>query len=290
MRQRTVLILGSSGQLGGELRRVFGARSQWNVRALSHEDIELTDAPAVHTLLRNVQPWAVVNCAAYNGVEAAETNPAAAFAINTSGVASLAHECRALDCLLVHFSTDYVFDGYTDRPYVEADPPAPLNIYGLSKLAGEQAVRLLHPRHCLVRTCGLYGRTRSPNAKLNFVEAILLTAGRGKPLEVRSDLVCTPTSASELAEVVAQLVEREMVGTFNVTNTGWCSWYQFAQEILLQEAISRQVVPVPTAVEGARRPRWSVLSAAKLEASGVRLLSPWQEALADYLRHRKHGF
>lgn len=242
----------------------------------------------MRALLHEIRPWAVVNCAAFNGVDAAEMNPAAAFALNTSSPAWLAHECRELDSLLVHFSTDYVFDGASDRAYLESDPACPLNIYGLSKFAGEQAVRVLHPRHCLVRTCGLYGHSRNPNAKLNFVEAILQSAARDTRIEVRSDLVCTPTAASEVAEVVGQLIDREVVGVFHVTNSGWCSWYEFAQEILSLAGISREVFPV-TSDTGTRRPHWSVLSSAKLGASGIHPPSDWKDALANYFRQRENG-
>lgn len=269
------------------MRRVLSADPQWDVRALSHEDVDITAEGSVHALLQDVSPLVVVNCAAYNGVESAETHPGEAFAVNTSAVASLALACRAINCLLVHFSTDYVHDGAIERPYCESDTPCPLNIYGLSKLAGEQAVRLLQPRHCIIRTCGLYGRSRSPRGKLNFVEKILQMAERQESLEVRSDLVCTPTSASELAGTVGQLIERETVGTFNITNAGSCSWYEFARAILEEEGISGHLRAVSISSEGARRPRWSVLSGAKLESIGVRPLSPWRAAVADYLRQRR---
>ncbi len=280
-----ILILGSTGQLGGELVATLGKLEKWKVHALSHGDLELCDAAAVSSAVERLRPGFVINATAWNHVDAAETDPAPAFALNTVAVASLARICREAGALLVHFSTDYVFDGKAQRPYEETDLPSPVNLYGLSKLAGEEAIRLLASRHCIVRTCGLYGRFRSRQAKRNFVDAILERAAGDQPLQVRTDLTCTPTSASELAGVVCQLLKGGAVGTFHATNRGHCTWHEFACEILRQRGIRREVLPVASepGPGGASRPAWSVLSGDKLAASGIPAMSPWQEGLAAYL-------
>lgn len=282
-----ILILGATGQLGTELMRVCGARAGWTVKGLSHADLEVTDQQALHAAMEPFHPQAVINCTGYNQVEAAEKDPFPAFATNTAAVANLARACREMDCLLVHFSSDYVFDGKLDRPYLEDDPAHPLSIYGLSKLSGEQAVRLLQPRHCILRTCGIYGHARSPGGKLNFVETILGKARRGEPLMVRDDLVCTPTSASELADAVGPLLEREALGTFHATNTGSCSWFEFSREVLRLAGVTRAVEPlkVSSTPRLAGRPRNSVLGTEKLASRGVKM-SSWRVALATYILGR----
>jgi dTDP-4-dehydrorhamnose reductase len=282
-----ILILGATGQLGSELMRVCGARAGWNAKGLSHADLEVTDPRALHAVMESFRPQALINCTAYNQVEAAENDPLPAFATNTAAVANLAQACREMDCLLVHFSSDYVFDGKLDRPYREDDPAHPLSIYGLSKLSGEQAVRVLLPRHCILRTCGIYGHARSPGGKLNFVETILGKARRGEPLMVRDDLVCTPTSAWELADAVGQLLEGEAVGTYHATNAGSCTWLEFSQEILRLAGVTRAVDPlqVSSTPRLAGRPRNSVLATEKLASLGVKM-SSWRVALADYILRR----
>ena len=289
MKEKVIFIFGSTGQLGNELIQACATRSQWKIRPWSHPELDVTDAARLRDAIEGDRPWAVINCTAYNQVEAAQDEPQSAFAINAGAPASLARICQRLDIFLVHFSTDYVFDGKSNRPYREDDPPNPLNVYGLSKFAGEQAVRLQHPRHCIVRTCGLYGPNRSRSSKRNFVDAILEKARRNEPIEVRNDLMLSPTYAPELAEAACQLIEREEVGTFHATNTGQCSWHEFACEILKQEGIQREVVPItgPLTPNATPRPRYVVFDTSKLVRLGIRCLSSWQTTLGHYLARRK---
>ncbi len=285
MAKRRFLVLGATGQLGGALCELAAKQPYWEVRGLSHADLEIRDATAVRGAIAAFRPWVVLNATAWNHVEAAEADPGSAFSVNAAAVAVLARVCRETHAFFVHFSTDYVFDGRLARPYREDDSTGPVNLYGLSKLAGEEAIRLITPRHCIFRTCGLYGGRRSPRAKPNFVEAILARAARGEPLKVRSDLVCTPTSAPELAEKVLQALQMELVGTFHATNRGHCTWHEFAAEIVRSRGLRAEVTPIAGDEnrEGARRPAWSVLDPAALAAAGVRPMSPWQEALAAHL-------
>lgn len=286
MSDRVIVILGASGQLGSELAGILS--KDWTVKAYTHQNVEITDTSAVERLIGSERPFAVINCAAYNQVEGAESDPVAAFAINGIAPESLARACRRFDSLLVHFSSDYVFDGELGRPYTEEDVPAPLNVYGRSKLAGEEAIRLLHPRHLIFRVTGLYGRHRSPRGKPNFVESIIAKAKVASTLSVHSDLVCTPTSARQAAISVSQTLEREAIGTFHLTNSGSCSWFEFANEIVRQSSLPCEIVPVPHSSGGglALRPQYTAMSNAKLHAAGVRPLPAWQAAVSEYLRSR----
>ena len=286
MADRILMVLGAAGQLGAEL--VLSARGSWRVRPFTRADLDITDADAVRAAIKAVGPEAVVNATAYNHVEACETDPSPAFATNTAAAASLGLACRDAGCHLVHFSTDYVFDGRADRPYREDDPPHPINLYGLSKLAGEWALQLAGVRACILRTCGLYGHHRSPTAKKNFVDQIAEQARADAPIRVRADLVCTPTSAKGLARLALEVLERQLTGIFHATNQGSCSWHEFAVEILRQIGVSREIEslrPSP-APDKARRPAYSVLDSSALQRAGVPPLPHWRDALADYLARK----
>ncbi len=283
MPDRTLMILGAAGQLGAEV--AIAARDSWQVRPFTRADLDIADATAVRAAIAATRPDAVVNAAAYNHVEACESDPAPAFAINCTAVAALGLACRDIGCHLVHFSTDYVFDGLSDRPYREDDPAHPINLYGLSKLAGEWALQLTGARACILRTCGLYGHHRSPSAKKNFVDQIIDQARAAAPLRVRADLTCTPTSAADLARATLQILDRGLTGTFHATNAGHCTWHEFATEILRLIGLPRDIEPLhPERATGkARRPKLSALDTSKLLRDTV-ALPPWKQALSAYLR------
>jgi dTDP-4-dehydrorhamnose reductase len=265
------IVLGAAGQLGRDLcPRLPGV-----VLPLTRADVDLTDAAALRELLTEVRPDAVVNCAAYNFVDRAESEPEAAFAVNTWAVRELARICRDLDCVLVQFSTDYVFGLDENRriPWRESDAPGPVSVYGLSKLAGEHLVRSLCPRHLVLRTCGLYGIRGSGGKGGNFVETMLRLGGQGKPLRVVDDQVCTPSYTVDVATAVAALLETKRYGLFHLTSAGSCSWY---------------LTPIRSAEYNAAalRPSFSVLDNASLLAAGVPPGRRWREALAAYLEER----
>lgn len=287
MRKRKIVLLGASGQLGGELSGRLCRRSDVELTPLSHHDVELSDAGALAEVFSGLRPWAFINCAAYNLVDGAESDPGTAFALNTSALVPLAALCRDARCLLVHFSTDYVFAGSRKKPYPEDAPACPLNVYGLSKHAGESLLRLLHPRVCIVRTCGVYGRHRSPRGKVNFVDSILAQARSGIIPKVLDNLVCTPTSAADLAEAVERLVDLEAVGTFHATNSGSCSWHEFASEALSSAGLDCRPTAVPFARGAGRadRPKYTVLSNSKLHSTLDRPMASWQDAVARYVRY-----
>jgi len=286
-KQKKYIVLGSTGQLGHDLC----PRLPGQVVGLTRADIDLTRTDAVRGMLDRLRPDAVINCAAYNYVDRAESELSAAFQVNAYAVRELALACRDLGCTLVHFSTDYVYglDAGRLEPYLESDRPGPVNVYGVSKLSGEFLVRANCPRHFIIRTCGLYGVWGSGGKGGNFVETMLRLAGEGKLLRVVDDQVCTPSYTVDIADAVACLVQTEHYGLYHVTNAGSCSWYQFAGEIIGQAGMKKDITPITSEEFGAaaRRPSFSVLSNMAYETLGFTPLRPWQEALAAYLRERR---
>jgi dTDP-4-dehydrorhamnose reductase len=279
-------VLGAAGQLGRDLC----PRLSGEVVALTRERADLTRPETVRAALTELRPDVVINCAAYNFVDRAESEPDAAFAVNAWGVRHLAHVCRDLDCALVHFSTDYVFGLEEARatPYGETDAPGPVSVYGLTKLAGEYLVRALCPKHFVIRTCGLYGVWGSGGKGGNFVETMLRVAGQGKPLQVVADQTCTPSYTVDVATATAALLETGRFGLYHLTNAEACSWYEFARRIFVLTGIYADLAPITSREYGAaaRRPRYSVLAAEGIAALSLPRLRPWQEALAAYLRER----
>jgi dTDP-4-dehydrorhamnose reductase len=261
-----------------------------SVTPLTRGQADLTRPETLRSALTELRPDVVLNCAAYNFVDRAESEPDAAFAVNAWGVRDLARICSELGCTLVHFSTDYVFGLESARrtPYLESDAPGPLNAYGLSKLSGEYLVRAECPQHFIIRTCGLYGVWGSGGKGGNFVETMLRVAGQGKPLRVVDDQICTPTSTADLAAATVALLETGRYGLYHLTNTGSCSWYEFAREIFQRAGVSADLTPIASREYGtpARRGAYSVLSPSNYTALQLPPLRSWQEALAAYLQER----
>ncbi|MBI1831600.1 MAG: dTDP-4-dehydrorhamnose reductase [Planctomycetes bacterium] len=276
-----IVILGAAGQLGRQLVRCL----RGDVIALSHADTDLREPDRIRDLVKKIRPDAVVNAAAYTQVDRAQSEPAGAFAVNAHGVRDLAAICRDLDCTLLHFSSDYVFgqDASRTMPYRETDAPGPINVYGASKLAGEEFVRAICPRHFIVRTCGLYG----PQSN-NFVETMLRKAAEGGVIRVVADQTCTPTSALDLAEAAHALLESQAFGLYHVTNAGSCTWHEFAGAIfeIAKKNVPLEAITSAQHVAAARRPRYSVLCNHSWAERGFALLRPWREAIEYFLTMR----
>jgi dTDP-4-dehydrorhamnose reductase len=276
-------VLGANGQLGRDLC----VRLSGQVAPLTREQADLTQPESVRQVLAELRPEVLINCAAFNFVDRAETEPAAAFAVNTTGVRDLAVVCQELGCTLVHFSTDYVFglDEGRRTPYVESDAPGPLNVYGASKLAGEYLLRSCCPKHFIIRTCGLYGAGGSGGKGGNFVTTMLRLAAAGKPLRVVADQVCTPTYTIDLANAVAALLPTDHYGLYHITNTQACSWYEFARAIFDLAGLRADLTPITSAdyAAAARRPAYSVLTTDGYDRLNLFPLRSWTEALPAYL-------
>src|SRR5579872_586096 len=239
-----ILLIGALGQLGTDLQKVLTGHETIPV---DKEEIDVCDAAQVDAMVDSLQPGLLLNCSAFNRVDEAEDRPEAAFAVNTFAVRSLALAARRRNAPLVHFSSDYVFDGPERRPYVESDLPSPKSMYGVSKLAGEQMVQAIWPKHFLIRTCGLYGYTGSRDKGTNFVEAMIRLAGQGSPVRVVSDQVCTPTSTMDLACAVTQLIRTDAYGLYHLTSGGDCTWYEFAKAIFEIAGLNPELQSVKTA-------------------------------------------
>jgi dTDP-4-dehydrorhamnose reductase len=279
-------LIGAAGQLGRDLQ----PRLPGEVVAWTREHADLTRPAELRAALEGLRPDVVVNCAAYNLVDRAESDPGAAFAVNAWGVRDLALICRDLGCVLVHFSTDYVFglDEARREPCGETDAPGPVSVYGLSKLAGEYVVRAICPRHFVIRTCGLYGVWGTGGKGGNFVETMLRRAAEGKPLRVVADQTCTPTYTADLAGAVAALTAMDRYGLYHLTSSGSCSWHEFAGAVFEAAGVKADLTPITSREFGApaRRPAYSVLSTAAYQRLGLPPMRPWREALAAYLAER----
>lgn len=285
-----IAVLGAAGQLGRDLCPRLAAFG--DVVPLSRAEIDLARPDTVAPAVEAIRPDVFVNCAAYNLVDKAETDPEAAHAVNAKGVEALAAACAHTWAKLIHFSTDYVFGADATRatPYAETDTPGPVSVYGESKLLGEGAALAASANNLVIRTCGLYGVCGSGGKGGNFVETMLRVAGQGKPLRVVADQRCTPSYTADLADATVQLLGRGAGGLFHVVNGGDCSWHEFAAQIFRQSGLAADLTPITSAEFGAaaKRPPYSVLSTAKLVAHDIPAPRHWSEALAAYLAERRN--
>jgi dTDP-4-dehydrorhamnose reductase len=279
-----ILILGARGMLGVDLT-ALGARSGHDVMGYDLPEVDIAGNPAGLDALRGAD-W-VVNCAAYTDVDRAESEEAAAAAVNGRGAGNVAAWCARRGTPLVHLSTDYVFDGTSARPYREDDPVRPLNAYGRGKLAGEEAVRAAGARGLIVRTQSLYGlRGRS------FARAIRERLERDTaPVKVVTDQVSSPTYTVHLAEAILRLMKTGREGIVHVSATGGCSWYDFACAIAERAGARGRIVPVTSAEfpRPARRPAYSVLDTARYASWTGHKMPTWAEGLNAYFEELEAG-
>ena len=265
--------------LGRDVVRAAEAANH-EVVPLARPELDLLDARAVRSALGRERPHAVINCGAWTDVDGAEADEPAATRLNGEAAGNLADAAAEVDAVVVHPSTDYVFDGTASRPYVESDPTSPINAYGRSKLAGEHAVAEANPRHFVVRTSWLFGA-----GGRNFVETMLGLAESGGPVLVVRDQVGCPTYTGHLAEALVRLIDGESYGLHHIAGGGECSWFEFANEIFARAGTETRAMSC-TSDEFPRpapRPAYSVL---RTERDYGLELPPWQDGLASYLAER----
>jgi dTDP-4-dehydrorhamnose reductase len=282
-----VLLIGANGQLGSDLKKVFAAAGD-EVVALTHAQMDVCNPEQVAAVVADVRPQAVLNTAAFHKVEECEKKPELAFQVNGSAAMNLAQVCQKAGATLVHFSTDYVFGGYSrNTPFEETDRPAPQNVYGISKLAGEYLIASNTDRYLVVRVCGLYGIAGSSGKGGNFVENMLKKALAGEAVRVVEDQVLTPTYTVDLAKAVRQLIQTEKFGLYHLSSEGQCSWYEFTRHIFECAGLKANLTGCKTGdfPSPVKRPAYSVLSKAKLRGVGLSIPS-WQDALPRYLKER----
>jgi len=279
-----VAVIGANGQLGSDICEVFSQKH--DVIGLNHEDIEITDIDGCRDVIVSVKPDVVINTAAYHNVIQCEENETLSFQVNGLGALNLAKLAESEEFKLVHFSTDYVFDGRKGAPYIEDDLPNPLNIYATTKLAGEYFVKNYCDRHFVVRVSGIYGQVACRAKGGNFITTMIKAARERPEVKVVNDEVLTPTPTKEIAKNTFQLVDTEKYGTYHMTCEGSCSWYEFAKVIfetlrLQTPLFSCSVEEFPSPV---KRPFYSVLENAGLKSLGINNMSDWREALIEFLQ------
>ena len=280
---RPVVVLGSGGMLGTAIRDVLTDLGRDFVGLRSRE-MDVTKKEQVDAVLKDIQPCVLINAAAYTNVDGAETEQKRAFDINGLGAGNVAMATSALGITMVHISTDYVFDGTKDGPYLPGDDTNPLGIYGSSKLEGERLVREITADHLIIRTSWLFG----PNGK-NFVRTMLELGKSRSSIDVVNDQTGSPTYSRHLAKAIMNLLDQKVTGTWHLANADYCTWYSFAKEIFRQSAMAVDVNPLKTEEFPlpASRPHNSILDCSATYKVLGGPLPTWQEALGEYLEEIK---
>jgi dTDP-4-dehydrorhamnose reductase len=271
--------LGAGGQLGSELMRLLP-----DAVGLTHRELSVTDPPRLDRVYDDHRPRVVFNCAAYNAVDAAEAAPDLAYAVNSEGAASVATASQRFGARLVHFSTNFVFDGALDRPYVETDAANPLGVYAKSKLEGETRLLKVMPGALVIRTAALFG-DGGPLAKgRTFPDRILMRVRNGERLRVVSDQRVNPTYTRDLAEAAVKLAEQDMAGVVHVVAEGCCAWDEFARAILAETGVDAEVEAVSSAELGSPAPRPGNGCIGSVRTVALR---PWRQGLQEWAARRR---
>jgi dTDP-4-dehydrorhamnose reductase len=285
-----ILVTGSNGQLGSELRAIAGNYPYFSFIFTDLEELDVTDSEQVEHFIEANEPDVIINCAAYTAVDKAEDEPVKAMWLNRDAVSNLAGAADKYDCFLVHISTDFVFDGENTRPYREDDIPCPMSVYGLSKLDGEEAMMACLQKGIIIRTSWLYSSFGN-----NFVKTILNKGMETGHLDVVDDQQGSPTYARDLARTILEILPSAMssnqVELFHFSNEGSCSWFEFAKEIISLANINCQVNPTKTGhyPAKAKRPAYSVLDTSLIKARFGIEIRDWQESLKDCLEAWRQG-
>jgi len=267
-----IIIVGANGMLGHDLVNTF---KNYSTYSFNKEELDITKKELLYKKLKIIKPELVINAAAYTDVDGAESNSDLAYEVNAEGVKNLANSCKKNNSILVHISTDYVFDG-NKNGYEENEEPNPINIYGKSKYMGEKYLKYVNPRYYLIRTSWLYG-----NKGKNFVDTILNLAKQKKELKVVNDQFGRSTYTKDLTNKIKEIVEtKKPFGIYHITNSGTCTWFQFAKKIVEFAKLESKVKPITSKQldRAAKRPKYSVLINTKLSP-----LRHWHYALKDYM-------
>lgn len=273
-----ILVTGASGQLGYDVCLELERRG---IEHLGTVSVDIRDREAVRSTIKAYGPDAVIHCAAYTAVDRAEEEPEKAFAVNVQGTRNIAEVCKEIGAKLMYISTDYVFQGLGTRPYEVDDPTGPLNVYGNSKLAGEQAVKDILEKYFIVRTSWVFGSHGS-----NFVKTMLRLNETRSTIQVVNDQIGSPTYTTDLAPLLCDMVQTEKYGTYHATNEGLCSWAEFAKTIFQESGRKTIVEEIPSTeytAAKAVRPLNSRLSKRSLEEAGFQKLPHWRDALTRFL-------
>ncbi len=278
MTGRRILVTGARGMLGQDLVPYLEQKGH-QVLAVDLKELDITKSEAVQSFFTTQRPQIVIHGAAYTAVDKAESDAATAYLVNGYGTQNIAVACKAVDAAMVYISTDYVFNGTQQQPYLPLDPTAPLGVYGRSKLMGEWAVQGILERYFIVRTSWLYGQHGK-----NFVDTMIHLAQTQEELKVVADQKGSPTWTMTLAGALEQLIQTDQYGIHHCSDEGTCTWFDFAQEILRQKGLTTPVRPVTSAefIRPAPRPQYSLLDKSSLHNLGIPL-ADWRESLSQYL-------
>ncbi|HEY6486368.1 MAG TPA: dTDP-4-dehydrorhamnose reductase [Candidatus Cybelea sp.] len=278
---KRVLVVGGSGQLGTAIAARW---HDFEIVAPPHDELPIEQTPLLEEALDRIAPEVLFNAAAFHDVDRCEAEPQRAFEINARAPGDAARLAAARGIVFMTISTDYVFDGKKSEPYSESDRPNPLSAYGASRLAGERLVEAAGGRAFVVRTCGLYGASRSPEHRPTFIERIVGQARAGEPVRVVADVIASPTYSNDLADALRVLAAAEAYGLYHAAGAGAVSWFDFAREALAQARVGLPIEPISAGQwkTAAIRPRFSALDNAKLRERGISL-RPWRAGLAEYL-------
>ena len=276
-----ILITGATGQLGHDLLRLLETTKDYKVIATGRHDLDITDYAKVKGFISEARPDIIIHAAAFTAVDQCESQMDLAFKVNALGARNVASVSSHIGAKLVYISTDYVFDGAKKGPYREFDTPNPLNIYGQSKLLGEQFVKEQTSRFFIIRTAWLYGIEGR-----NFVKTMLELGMKGEELRVVNDQRGTPSCTTDLAREIVQIMTTELYGTYHCTSQGECTWYDFAVEIFRCANLEVRIKPVSTGEypRPARRPKNSVLDNYLLRLQGLDTMPDWRDALNLFMR------
>jgi dTDP-4-dehydrorhamnose reductase len=286
---KRVAVLGSSGQLGSDVVEILSRSPSYQVTSFSHEQLDIADREKVVTALAPGFD-VVINCAAFNRVDDCEEQPAKALLVNAQGAFEVARACRQTGALCVFISTDYVFDGQKGGSYLESDPAGPVNVYGVSKLAGEFLVEQAAEHWLILRIASVFGKIGSRAKGGNFIETILSKVRAGSSVHVVNDIWISPTYTLDVAYVLDQLIRLDTTGLYHAANTGRCTWYEFACDAVRLLGLDGKVEPVSSSFypTKARRPRDSSLDNSLIRRTLDQSIRPWQEALRAYLIEKGH--
>ena len=285
-----IALIGANGQLGTDLAEAIIEDKKFSLIALTHKNIDIRNKQDMAKMLAVTDPDIVIDTAAYHKVDIVEDNPEEAFLVNSVAVKNLAELCASKDRTLVFISTDYVFgkDRCRRRPYTEADIPAPVNVYGASKVAGEHLAAMC-PRHYIIRTSGLFGIAGSSGKGGNFVETMLRLAREKGEVRVVNDQVLSPTYTVDLARQIVYLLKVAPYGLYHAVSRNGCSWFDFAKRIFRATGMRVKCRPIPSCEfpTRAERPKYSVLKNARLEELKISKMHSWQKSLKDYLAEKR---
>ncbi len=276
-----IIVTGAKGQLGGDVCREL-EKIELSFLGIDKEELDITDEVAVKAFFEETKAVALIHCAAYVAVDKAEDEKELCFAVNEKGTQNLARECKRLGIKMLYVSTDYVFGGEGDTPFMPEDEKAPLGVYGLSKLKGEEAVKAELQKYFIVRTSWVFGERNT-----NFIATMLRLAETRSEISVVCDQVGSPTYAKDLAVLLCDMIATERYGTYHGTNEGFCSWYELAKKTF--ETADKKITVKPVTSEEyltkAKRPKNSRLSKECLIQGGFDKLPPWEDAVERYLRN-----